>query len=126
MKIKFYISRLLGDLQTLEPESLSNIVRYVRNHITFTTITLLTRNTKSAANYILDQCLDLFDEKDPVSDIQLAGLMVVVADVYGDKYSDLVSRTSSATGNYYWASAMATSLIINKEVLENEELRITA
>jgi len=137
MKINSYLDCLLIDLENFEPETLSGIVCFVRKHGDYSTITMLARNSKRSAKYILNQCLLLIAEKNPISDIQLAGLLVIVADVDIDLYDELtltvarhpisrdVSSTSDELSNYHWSRAMAISSLLNKEVL-GETIRKSA
>jgi hypothetical protein len=67
----------------------------------------------------------LVSEENPISDIQLAGLLVIVADVDSDLYNELVSSTSDGVSDYHWSRAMAASYLIQKEVL-GETIRKSA
>jgi len=134
MKIDSLLDGLLMDLENFEPDTLSSIVRFVRTHDDYNAITMLVRNTKRSARYLLNQCCLLIEEENPISDIQLAGLLVIVADVDGSLYDELcfdvsmrgnVSSTSDRIGEYHWSRAMAASYLIHREVL-SETIRKSA
>ena len=125
IKVNPYLDNLLFDLENHEPVSLSEIVYVVRKHGDYNTITMLVSNSKRAAKYLLNQCLLLIAEKNPVSDIQLAGLLVIVADVDSDLYDEIVSSASDGISEYHWSRAMAISYLLHKEVL-SEKIRKSA
>lgn len=125
MKIDYLLDSLLMDLENFEPDTLSSIVRFVRAHEDYNAITMLVRNTKRSAKHFLDQCSLLVAESNPISDIQLAGLLVIVADVDNSLYDELVSSTSNGVSEYHWSRAMATSYLIHREVL-SETIRKSA
>lgn len=125
MKIDSLLDVLLIDLENFEPDTLSSIVRFVRTHEDYNAITMLVRNVKRSARYLLNQCSLLIAENNPISDIQLAGLLVIVADVDSSLYDELVSSTSDGIGEYHWSRAMAASYLIHREVL-SETIRKSA
>jgi hypothetical protein len=116
MKINTCLDCLIEDLETFEPGTLTDIVTFVRNHEDYSKITMLARNSTRFSKYLLNQCLLLVSEENPISDIQLAGLLVIVADANSDLYKELVSSASNGVGNYHWSRAMAASYLIQKEV----------
>ena len=111
-----FINNLLIDLENFEPETLSGIVSFVRNHCDYSKITMLVRNSSKSAKTLLNECLCLIAENNPISDIQLAGLLVIVADVDCALYTELVSSTSDGIGNYHWSRGMAASYLLQKEL----------
>jgi hypothetical protein len=125
MKINPCLDNLIEDLESFEPNTLSDIVDFVRNYEDYSKITMLARNIVRFAKYLLNQCLMLVSEENPISDIQLAGLLVIVADVDSDLYNELVSSTSDGVSDYHWSRAMAASYLIHKEVL-GETIRKSA
>lgn len=125
MKINPCLDNLIEDLESFEPGTLTDIVTFVRNHEDYSKITMLARNSARFAKYLLNKCLLLISEENPISDIQLAGLLVIVADVDSDLYNELVSSTSNGVGDYHWSRAMAASYLIHKEVL-GETIRKSA
>jgi hypothetical protein len=117
MKINHILDSLIEDLESFEPVTLTDIVTFVRNHEDYSKITMLARNSTRSAKYLLNQCLLLISEKNPISDVQLAGLLVIVADADSDLCNEMVSSTSNGASEYHWSRAMATSYLIRKEVL---------
>ena len=91
MKAIGFIDNILDDLEYFEPESLSDIVRLVRGHDDFASLSLLVKNTKSASEYLLDQCICLVEEDCLESDIQLAGMIVIIDEANTDIYKDLIA-----------------------------------
>jgi len=125
MKIDTYLGNLLVDLESFEPDTLSGIVSFIRTHEDYSTIVMLVSNSKRSAKCLLDQCLLLISDNNSTSDIQLAGLLVIVADVDCDLYDEMVSSTSDGVSDYNWSRAMAASYLIQKEVL-GETIRKSA
>lgn len=123
--MKLDLNNLLLDLENLEPDTLSGIVFFVRSHSDYSRITMMVRNSSRSAKTLLNECLCLIAENNPISDIQLAGLLVIVADVDSELYRELVSSTSDGIGNYHWSRGMAASYLIHKEVL-GETIRKSA
>jgi hypothetical protein len=123
--MKLDLNNLLIDLENFEPETLSGIVSFVRDHSDYSKITMLVRNSSKSAKALLNECLCLIAENNPISDIQLAGLLVIVADVDCELYTELVSSTSDGIGNYHWSRGMAASYLIHKEV-RGETIRKSA
>jgi hypothetical protein len=119
------LNNLLIDLESFEPETLSGIVSFVRSHGDYSKITMMVRNSSKSAKNLLNECLCLIAENNPISDIQLAGLLVIVADVDCELYTELTSSASDGIGNYHWSRGMATSYLIQKEVL-SETIRKSA
>jgi hypothetical protein len=111
-----HIENLLNDLEDFNPISLNDIVRFVRMHNAFNSILMLIRNSYKSANYFLDQCYCLLENGCLISDIQLAGLLVIVADIDTEMYGILVSSTSDGASKYHWSKGMATSYLLHKEV----------
>ena len=122
--MKLNIEKLLTDLSVFNTQTLSGIVffvRYLRDHHR---ITMMVRNSVKSAKFLLDKCFDLLAEDDSISDVQLAGLLVIVADVELDLFSDLISvvgREASSTSKdldrYHWSRGMVATYLIHKEVL---------
>jgi hypothetical protein len=123
--MKLDLNRLIFDLESFEPETLSSIVFFVQSHSDYSKIAMLVRNSRRSAKVLLNECLGLIAENSPISDVQLAGLLVIVAVADNDLYSELVSSTSDGIGNYHWSRAMAASYLIHKEVL-SETIRKSA
>lgn len=122
--MKLDLSKLLLDLENFRPETLTSIVDFVHNHSDYNRILFLVKNSNKASKLLLSICLELI-AYDTLSDVRLAGLLVIVADVDSDLYVELVSSILSGFGNYHWSRAMAASYIIHKEVL-SETLRKSA
>jgi hypothetical protein len=116
VRISEHLDNLLDDLEGFHPTSLSDIVRFTKNHCAFGSALMLARNSAKSACYLLDQCNCLLEEGYPISDVQLAGLLVIVAEIDTKMYSTLVSRTSNGAGEYHWSKGMATSYLLHKEV----------
>ena len=112
MKLSANLNKLLKDLVSFHPESLSDIARFVQNHSSFNAIVLMVRNSSRSSKAFLKQCQEIS------SDIELAGLLVIVAEIDHDMYSELVSRVSGGEGNYHWSRGMATSYLIQKVLHE--------
>lgn len=125
MRISEHLDNLLNDLEDFEPESLNDIVHFVRSHNRFSSALMLIRNSSKSARYFLQQCDCLIEEGCPISDVQLAGLLVIVAEIDSEMYNDLVSRASSGAGEYHWSKGMATSYLLHKEV-NSETIRKSA
>jgi len=124
MKIQNHLDNLLDDLETLKPESLSEIVRFVCTHSEFSTIMLMVRNSTRSAKCLLKQCQALAD-LGTMYDVQLAGLLVIVAKIDTEMYNGLVSRASNGVGEYHWSRGIATTYLLHKEV-KSETIRISA
>ena|SRR5271157_265761 len=118
MKLSVHIDTLLNNLVTFQPESLSDIVRFVRGHSDFNAIVLMVRNSVRSSKVFLKKC------QSAISDTELAGLLVIVAEIDQEMYSELVSRTSDGVGNYHWSQGMATSYLLQKVL--NETIRKSA
>jgi hypothetical protein len=122
--MKLDIHNLLLDLESFKPETLTSIVDFVHSHKDYTKILFLVKNSNKSARIFLGICLNLI-AYDILSDVRLAGLLVIVADVDSDLYVELVSSISNGVGNYHWSRAMAASYLIHKEVL-SETIRKSA
>jgi hypothetical protein len=118
MKIKYVLSEILEHLEEFKPETLSGIVDFVKNHNQYNTIVMLIRNGSKSRQYFLDQCSSLRENNNPFSDVQLAGLLVILAEINTELATDWASRISKGSGNYKWSSAMAASYLIQKEVVD--------
>lgn len=120
MKISILLDSLLDDLTEFEPQSLGQITWFVRSHESFVKICMLARNGSKSAQYLLDQCECLLEDQDESSDLQLAGLIVIIGEV--DKsgaykiYDSLVSRASAESDKSHWSRGMATTYLLHKEV----------
>lgn len=117
MRINISLHNLLFGLENFEPNSLTSIVDFVISHNEYNTITMFVRNSRRSARYLLDECELLISELNKTSDIQLAGLLVILAAVDGHIFEEMVSRTFQGIGEYNWSRAMAASYLIHKEVL---------
>lgn len=125
MKISIRLDNLLDDLEDFEPATLTDIVRFVRVHEDLRAITMLIQNSKKSSTYFTQQCDCLIEEENSISDVQLAGLLVVAAEIEGEMYDELMSRASLGAGNYHWSQGMATSYLLHKEVT-SERIRKSA
>jgi hypothetical protein len=134
MRIVQHIDDLLSDLEDFEPDSLSHLVRFVRDHSEYSAITMLARNLDRSSQRLHDQCE--FLQKGVVSrpdaetaDIQFAALLLIVSDVVStsttNRFDKLLSSASEESGEYYWSRGMATSYLLHKEVT-NEKIRQSA
>ena len=124
MKISIFLDDLLFDLEDFEPQNLNDIVYFVREHECFKAITLLLSNSKKSFQYFIEQCHVLMDEDNIISDIQLAGLLVIVGEIDGEGHEGMVSRASQEP-DYYWSRTMAASYLLREEVI-SESLRQSA
>ena len=111
-------------MESLRPKSLTEIVRFVHSHKETSTITLMIRNSKNSARYFFEQCDCLIDEANPISDLQLAGLLVILAEVGDDMQSGLMSRASAGAGQYRWSQSMAASYLLQE--VTSEKIRKSA
>jgi hypothetical protein len=125
VRISEHLDNLLDALEDFEPVSLSDIVHFTKSHDAFSSALMLARNSVKSARYLLEQCNCLLEEGYPISDVQLAGLLVIVAEIDNEMYSVLVSRASSGAGEYHWSKGMATSYLLHKEVT-SETIRKSA
>jgi hypothetical protein len=134
MRIVERLDNLLSDLEDFEPDSLSHLVRFVRDHSEFSAITMLARNLDRSAKFLLDQCefLKAGVMKRPdreLADIELAALVLIVSEIDStsttDRFDNLLSSASKESGEYYWSRGMATSYLLHKEVT-NEKIRQSA
>jgi hypothetical protein len=116
VRISKHLDNLLDGLEDFDPISLSDIVRFAKSHGAFGSALMLARNSAKSARYLLDQCNCLLEDGCPISDLQLAGLLVIVAEIDSEMYSTLVSRVSCGAGEYHWSKGMATSYLLHKEV----------
>lgn len=134
MRIIKPLDDLMSDLEDFEPDSLSHLVRFVRQHSEYSAITMLARNLDRSAKLLQHQCE--FLSRGVVSrpdaetaDIQFAALLLIVSDLAStsntDIFNEILSSASEASGEYYWARSMAISYLLHKEVT-NEKIRQSA
>jgi hypothetical protein len=125
MKFQSYLNNLLLDLDSFIPASLTNIVDFVRNNVNYNKIVIFLQNSSKSKNILIDELCFLINENNPASDVQLAGLFVVIADVDYILFKNVVSSSSGGLDNYKWSSAMTASYLIHQEVL-SETIRQSA
>lgn len=125
MKFQSYLNSLLIDLESFVPISITGIVDCVRNNVNYNKIVIFLRNSSKSQQVLIDELYFLINENNPASDVQLAGLFVVIADVDYILFKNVVSSSSGGLGNYKWASAMTASYLIHQEVL-SETIRQSA
>lgn len=134
MRIADLLDNLLSDLEEFEPESLSQIVRFVRKHDDFGRITMLARNVDRSADFLYEQCVFSHQAvcqriETQTADIQFAALLYIVAEMdYTteiDRWENLLSSASKESGEYHWSRAMAASYLLHKEV-SSEKIRQSA
>jgi hypothetical protein len=118
MRLSAHLDTLLDDLVDFQPNTLSDIVRFVRCHSDFNAIVMMVRNSERSSKSFLKQC------QGANSDIELAGLLVIVAEIDHEMYDGLVSRASAGVGNYHWSQGVATTYLIQKVL--NETIRKSA
>jgi len=123
--MKLNINNLLTDLESFKPETLSSIVSFVRAHSDYSKITMMVRNSLRSVKVLLKTCENLSLEDNSVSDIKLAGLLVIMADANIGVCEELMSSASKGIGNSHWSRAMAASYLIHQKVL-NETVRKSA
>lgn len=127
MKISHLLDSIINDLDMFEPTTLSSIVRFVRSHDDFPSISILVRNSKKSSKIFYNQCISLLEEGFE-SDVALAGLLIIVCnldvEMDSEMYNNLVSRVSGESLSYHWARGIATSYLLN-EVL-SEKIRKSA
>jgi hypothetical protein len=123
--MKLNLNNLLTDLESFKPDTLSSIVSFVRAHSDYSKITMMVRNSLRSVKILLKTCEILSLENSSISDIKLAGLLVIMADVNIRVCEELMSSASKGIGNSHWSRAMAASYLIRKEVL-NETIRKSA
>lgn len=117
MKIEKYFLKFLYDLETFEPNTLTDIVRLVKSHQYFNHIVLFAKNSTQTISYIQNQVQELIDCNDPIADIQLCSVAVILSEINLEYSKDLLSRTVRETPGYYWSQAMAISCLLNKEII---------
>jgi hypothetical protein len=115
MKIERYLNNFLFDISNFIPDTLSSIVSVVREHADYGAIIMLSRNSKRSANCVINKCFELRSENDPLIDVRLAGLLVIVADSKIDQDPEWLSSVSEKMVKYKWSRAMAASYMIHKE-----------
>lgn len=108
IKISQLINSLLVDLSNLKSDNLSEIVRFVILHKSFKQLLLINNNVKSSKE-ILSNIYNSFLINEFKSDIQLAGLIVLIAKLDASILKEIEIKTDLSR-------AMLTSFLIEKEV----------
>lgn len=123
MRIEDLLDNLLSDLEEFEPESLSQIIRFVRKHDDFGRITMLVRNVDRSADLLYEQCVFSHQGvrqrvETQTADIQFAALLYIAAEMdYTteiDRLENLLSSASKESDEYHWSRAMAASYLLHK------------
>lgn len=128
MNFSKMLELLLYDLENFNPDSLNEIIRFVRSNKNFGAITLWARNHKLSQSALYDECLfynvRVEVNKDPrLADLQLAALLLIVCDIESsliyktEKFNNLLSSVSGESDKFYWSRALATSYLLHKEVI---------
>jgi hypothetical protein len=112
--MKLNLSKLLLDLESFIPDTLTSIISFVRNHSDYNKITFMVRNSKISSTLFNNKVEQLLVTKDLASDIQLAGLIVIAEGSYNHNCNLLDSVLEYDYNWAYWAKAMIASYIINK------------
>jgi len=134
MKISDLLDNLLSDLEEFEPNSLSDLARFVKKHEDHGRIMMLARNVDRSADYLYEQCVFSYQGvrtriDSDLADVEFAALLYTIAELdhtaTTDRYQKLLSSASRESREYYWSRAMATSYLFQKEV-SSEKIRQSA
>lgn len=120
MQIENPIKSLLIELEKVIPSSLGDIIDVINKNENINKIIMFINNHKNSKKYfdnVFEQLL--LDDPDDVSDIQLAGLLVIMSRINENNYVELVSAIS-CNENLKWARTMANSFLL-KELCQRLE-----
>jgi len=120
MQIENPIKSLLIELEKVIPSSLGDIIDVINKNENINKIIMFINNNKSSKKYFDNVFKQLLlDDPDEVSDIQLAGLLVIMSKINENNYVELVSSIS-CNESLKWARTMANSFLL-KEICQRLE-----
>jgi hypothetical protein len=123
MKAKDYLKQLFFDIDDFVPDTLSSVIRYVQSHKNYNPIIIWAINSDIFALYLVETYHAM--SNDPEWDLQVAALLVILANANCEVFLNEVSRAAYAKRIGRWSTPMAAGYLLSREVT-NETIRFTA
>ena len=139
-QIKKILDKLYDDVfnNCIEGDSISEIGNYIRKNSSYKSLVLYVKNSPKSSRYLRDlfseiiggEVYELSEEYDVDEDSVLGTDLILVAilSVFIDAGlvvdAEVLSRIASDDQSLFWARAVATAYLLNREVEKHDPIRI--